>query len=217
MMDTICPQGHSSVTTDYCDQCGTPIAVPPVAADADAEISSVTEVRVAEATAELCPLCDTPRTPGDRYCEVDGYDFERPGESVAVWSAVVRADRARFELLSPDDLEFPDAPTTLTCALDAESVSVGRQSPSRASSPTSTSPVPTRTPACRAVTCASTNCPTARMQWSTVVRRTARRSTTTPRRSHRTRRCPSPRATTCTSAAWTTITIVRQTTGATSA
>jgi hypothetical protein len=131
MMDTICPQGHPSVTTDYCDQCGTPIAAPPVAADADAEISSVTEVRVAEATAELCPLCDTPRTPGDRYCEVDGYDFERPGEAVVVWCAVVRADRARFELLSPDDLEFPDAPTTLTCALDAESVSVGRQSPSR--------------------------------------------------------------------------------------
>ena len=26
------------------------------------------------------PVLPTPRTPGDRYCEVDGYDFERPGD-----------------------------------------------------------------------------------------------------------------------------------------
>jgi hypothetical protein len=102
-----------------------------VTADGEVEISSVTEVRIAEPTAELCPLCHAARTPGDRYCEVDGYDFERPGESVVVWCAVVRADRARFELLAPDDLVFPDGAATLTCQLDAESVSVGRQSPSR--------------------------------------------------------------------------------------
>jgi FHA domain-containing protein len=131
MMDTICPRGHPSLTTDYCDQCGTPIAAPSVAAAGEAEISSVTEVRMADARAERCPACKTPRTPGDRYCEVDGYDFERTSESVVVWCAVVRADRARFELLAPDDLEFPDGSTTLTCELDTESVSVGRQSPSR--------------------------------------------------------------------------------------
>ena len=90
---------------------------------------------IAEAPAELCPLCDTPRTPGDRYCEIDGYDFERPGEAVAVWCAVVRADRARFELLVSRRPGVPRDPTTLTCALDAESVSVGRQSPSRGITP----------------------------------------------------------------------------------
>jgi hypothetical protein len=131
MMDTICPQGHRSVTTDYCDQCGTPIVVAAPATDADAESSSATLVRIAAAPTEQCPLCDTPRTPGDRYCEVDGYDFDRPEGPVEVWCAVVRADRAHFDLVSPDDLEFPDDPTTLTCALDTESVSVGRQSTSR--------------------------------------------------------------------------------------
>jgi uncharacterized OB-fold protein len=131
MMDTICPRGHPSVTTDYCDQCGTPIAVAEVAATGDGEISSVTQVRIAEPTVELCPLCDAPRTPGDRYCEVDGYDFERTGESVVVWCAVVRADRARFELLAPDDLVFPDGAVALTYPLDTESVLLGRQSPSR--------------------------------------------------------------------------------------
>src|SRR6185312_11298301 len=87
MMDTICPRGHPSLTTDYCDQCGTPIAIPSAAAAGEVEISSVTEVRMAEARAERCPACKTPRTAGDRYCEVDGYDFERTSESVVVWCA----------------------------------------------------------------------------------------------------------------------------------
>ena len=131
MMDVLCPQGHRSETTDYCDQCGTPIALTPAVPDGDAEISSVTQVRVAEAPTELCPVCDTPRTPGDRYCEVDGYDFEGTGAAVVVWCAMVRADRARFDHLLPDDLVFPHDSPTLTCALDGESVAVGRQSPSR--------------------------------------------------------------------------------------
>jgi hypothetical protein len=132
MMETLCPQGHRSVTTDYCDQCGTPIAAPPVA-DGDSEVSSVTEVRTPEAAAERCPLCDTPRTSGDRYCEVDGYDFERLGDvKVAVtWRAIVQTDRSYFDRMSPDDLQYPGDGTTLTCELDADAVTVGRQSSTR--------------------------------------------------------------------------------------
>jgi hypothetical protein len=135
MMDTLCPQGHRSVTTDYCDQCGTPIAVVPPATDGEAEVSSVTEVRAPEAATEHCPLCDTARTLGDRYCEVDGYDFEPTDAPVDAWCAIVRADRFQFDRISPDDLQFPDQPTTLTCALESESVSVGRQSASRGITP----------------------------------------------------------------------------------
>jgi hypothetical protein len=131
MMETICPQGHRSLTTDFCDHCGTPIAMAAPAADGSVEVSSATEVRTPEAPTERCPLCDTPRTPGDRYCEVDGHDFERSGESSVVWCAVVQADRAQFDRVAADDLHFPDQPTTLMCELDSESVSVGRQSPSR--------------------------------------------------------------------------------------
>jgi pSer/pThr/pTyr-binding forkhead associated (FHA) protein len=43
----------------------------------------------------------------------------------------VRADRARFEAVQADDLEFPADAPELTRVLDADSVSVGRQSPSR--------------------------------------------------------------------------------------
>src|SRR5262249_42702864 len=129
--DVLCPQGHPSQTTDYCDQCGTPIVAAHAVTDSDAEVSSVTEVRVPEAPAERCPVCDTPRTSNDRYCEVDGYDFDGSGAAVVVWCAIVRADRARFEHLSPDDLVFPDDSPTLTCVLEVDSVTVGRQSPSR--------------------------------------------------------------------------------------
>jgi hypothetical protein len=131
MMDVLCPQGHSSQTTDYCDQCGTPIVAVHAVTDGDAEVSSVTEVRIPEAPAERCPVCDTPRTSNDRYCEVDGYDFDGSGAVVVVWCAIVRADRARFDHLSPDDLVFPDDSPTLTCVLEMDSVTVGRQSPSR--------------------------------------------------------------------------------------
>jgi len=131
MMDALCPQGHPSATNDYCDQCGTPMTVGAAATSGEPEISSVTEVRSAEVPAERCPACDTPRIPGDRYCEVDGYDFEGGDASVVVWCAVVRADRTRFDALDPDDLTFPHDAPTFTCALEGESVSVGRRSPSR--------------------------------------------------------------------------------------
>src|SRR3974390_2640690 len=122
MTEVSCPLGHRSATTDYCDRCGTPIAVA-----VDAEVSSVTEVRAAAASADLCPQCATPRPPGARYCEVDGYDFERHhGASALVWCAVVDADRARFEQLEPAGLDFPAAPITGTHVLDAPPVSAGR-------------------------------------------------------------------------------------------
>jgi hypothetical protein len=131
MMDTVCPRGHRSLTADYCDQCGTPIALVPPATDRDSEISSLTQLRAPAAPIERCPRCDTARTSGDRYCEVDGYDFEGAGAPVVVWCAVVQADRSYFERISPDDLQFPGTPTTLTCELDADSVTIGRQSRSR--------------------------------------------------------------------------------------
>jgi FHA domain len=131
MMAVTCPRGHSSATTDYCDQCGTPITGEAPGAGADAEISSATQIRVvADARGEPCPQCGTPRIPGDRYCEVDGYDFDDPAASV-VWCAVVHADRERFEALHVDDLVFPEDAPTLTCALESDTVSVGRRSPSR--------------------------------------------------------------------------------------
>jgi hypothetical protein len=140
-----CPEGHESATTDFCDECGRPIeARPPGSApsapsapDDEREPSSVTAVRRVAPPGEPCPLCHDPRRGTDRYCENDGYDFETAAsiEDAAPvelgWHLTVATDRARFDVLHPDDLEFPlDAPV-LTWILDAESVSVGRRSPKR--------------------------------------------------------------------------------------
>jgi hypothetical protein len=135
MMDALCPLGHRSRTTDYCDQCGTPMASAPPSTSADADISSATQLRTPDAAMERCPRCATPRVPGDRYCEVDGHDFERSDDEEVQeafgWCATVEADRSHFARVGADDLRFPDHPIVLTCELRADSVAVGRQSPTR--------------------------------------------------------------------------------------
>ena len=132
-MTTTCPHGHRSQTTDYCDQCGTPLDGLAAPADGGSEVSSATQVRVAAgARDEACPQCGTPRNAGDRYCEVDGYDFDDPQLPGSVWIAEVTADRALFDRLAPDDLVFPTDAPMIAFPLESESVLVGRSSSARA-------------------------------------------------------------------------------------
>ena len=127
-----CPVGHESVTTDYCDQCGRLIDPPaPGGSTDEPDVSSATQVRRVPPPGEPCPLCQEPRRDGDRYCENDGYDFDAATPVEWVWRVTVSTDRARFDALHPDDLQFPADAPTLTRALDADSVSVGRRSAAR--------------------------------------------------------------------------------------
>jgi len=73
----LCPSGHESQTSDYCDTCGalmggapiTPSAVPgPASSAAPAPDPG------AGASGQVCPYCQTARS--GRFCEEDGYDFE---------------------------------------------------------------------------------------------------------------------------------------------
>ncbi len=133
-MSAICPQGHPSATTDYCDTCGARMEVDAAmdtGAHASVEVSSATELREPSTPGELCPRCWTPRVAGDRYCEKDGYDFDDPSSTPGSWVAVVAADRARYDLLSPEGIDFPDHVPTRACALDTDIVTVGRTSASR--------------------------------------------------------------------------------------
>ncbi|MBO3101887.1 FHA domain-containing protein [Cellulomonas fengjieae] len=66
MSTVVCPAGHTSTSTDYCDVCGAPIeAGAPVEATAQAPA----------ATATTCPHCGAPASSLALFCEVCGYDF----------------------------------------------------------------------------------------------------------------------------------------------
>ncbi|HEY8480681.1 MAG TPA: FHA domain-containing protein [Spirillospora sp.] len=88
----VCPRGHTSETTDYCDVCGdlmdgaprAEFAAPESAAAsvgasgsepdaASGSASGSTSAKEAQ-DKDKCPHCGTPRA--GRFCEVDGYDFE---------------------------------------------------------------------------------------------------------------------------------------------
>ncbi len=92
-MTVVCPRGHQSETTDYCDQCGAPIVE-------EADTSPA-------ARREPCPACGAPRSGDDRYCESCGHDFLGPAPAVAGWEAIVTADRDQFDRLAVAGVSFP--------------------------------------------------------------------------------------------------------------
>nr|WP_300150488.1 FHA domain-containing protein [Propionicimonas sp.] len=64
----ICPAGHQTNATDFCDTCGLPIA-PGDAAVAPAPIPAPVGGPV------ICPHCQTPNVADALFCEACGYDF----------------------------------------------------------------------------------------------------------------------------------------------
>ncbi len=68
MSTVVCPNGHQSDSTDYCDVCGSPIeAATPAVAPAPAP--------AAAATTTTCPHCGAPASSLALFCETCGYDF----------------------------------------------------------------------------------------------------------------------------------------------
>ncbi|WP_374947200.1 FHA domain-containing protein [Agreia sp.] len=70
---TLCPNGHPSASTDYCDVCGTPMVASapapaaPVAATSSAPSGSSEPI--------TCPNCSFANLPDALFCENCGYDF----------------------------------------------------------------------------------------------------------------------------------------------
>jgi hypothetical protein len=123
-MTIVCPSGHPSSTTDYCDQCGAPIApVPP----ATAILPVVEEDDTSPATRQQpCPACGARRSGDDRYCEGCGHDFLAPPRATSSWEAVASADRAQFERFASDGLSFPADYLERRFTLEGPEVRIGR-------------------------------------------------------------------------------------------
>ena len=139
-MTVTCPNGHQSATSDYCDQCGARIEAAPTTAPAAPAAPAAEEQTP---PAEPCPVCGAPRTGDDRFCEGCGYDFTSgaPGQPRAAsstsadWQLTVAADRAYYDRLQPEGVEFPAHCPPRTFTLSGDEVRIGRRSSSRGIQP----------------------------------------------------------------------------------
>ena len=81
MMAT-CPDGHQSVATDYCDECGLSIGAP--AQTGGSSPGSGPAAPTYGSAGEPCPNCLLPRQAGDTFCEGCGFPFaeEQTGKTI---------------------------------------------------------------------------------------------------------------------------------------
>ncbi len=156
MSTVLCPNGHESNDTEWCDTCGTPIGGSPDVAPASASVVSPTSPP-APATASSpnngsltnCPNCGLANAADNLFCEQCGYDFttgqappqpqvaDPPSEpapnldSNVKWVVVVEVDREWFALKgSLADQPCPPASSS-TIALTQHTALIGRSSQSR--------------------------------------------------------------------------------------
>jgi FHA domain-containing protein len=82
MMAT-CPDGHQSVATDYCDECGLSIGAPAQAGGNSSPSGGASSPTYGSA-GEPCPNCLLPRQAGDTFCEGCGFPFdeEQTGKTI---------------------------------------------------------------------------------------------------------------------------------------
>jgi hypothetical protein len=126
-MTVVCPRGHVSQSSDYCDECGTPIAAAQSSAHT-AVLPVVEEVDTStSAVSEPCPGCGARRSGGDRYCESCGHDFLAPPPLRGIaWEAVVRLDQVQFERVAVPGLRFPGDGSERRFPLRGDAVRIGR-------------------------------------------------------------------------------------------
>ena len=141
-----CPNGHASTADDWCDVCGAriggaPAPAPAPAAPAVADTPSADDV--------TCPHCGITQEPGRKFCEVCGADMATGVAPVAVapsptppaaaattrWEMSATADRAYFDRLGAEGVDFPVGAPARTFPLADATVLVGRRSARRGIDP----------------------------------------------------------------------------------
>ena len=113
MAPAVCPNGHTSDSTDYCDTCGSPIESAgsgPAAAPAATAASSTSAASSAapQPLGVVCPNCGIMNAPGALFCEACGYDYTtgtmpRPPEP-----SVLDLDTPLPESEPATDIPLPD-------------------------------------------------------------------------------------------------------------
>jgi FHA domain len=134
----VCPAGHESTASDYCDVCGLSMEAPAGGEQtAPAGLSAV-----AVQPAGPCPQCGAPGL--GRFCEVCGYSTEPQPVGHAPessWTAVITASRACYETvlagggLDASAVLFPDDYPERRIPLTGSQLRIGRRSVSREVTP----------------------------------------------------------------------------------
>src|ERR1019366_1121607 len=120
---TVCPNGHDSVSDDFCDVCGTRLAGGPVtpATSAGGLPATAGTHRSDQAVSggEPCPRCGTLRS--GQFCEACGFNFGNPRFTPA--SPSFTPASPSFTPASPDVTPGPPAPSAPQAAPPAPSSS----------------------------------------------------------------------------------------------
>lgn len=104
----MCPNGHESVSTDYCDTCGAPM--PPQAAPAPKPAPAPSVPEPAAPEQQKCPNCGAVNVPGALFCEACGYDFTT-GTAPRPRSPLDLDDPGQPPApAAPEEVEFAPAP-----------------------------------------------------------------------------------------------------------
>ncbi len=76
---------------------------------------------------EPCPVCDTPRSGDDRFCEECGHDFLAPACATGRWEAIAAVDRRQFERHASAAISFPHSGVERRFVLDGPALRIGRR------------------------------------------------------------------------------------------
>jgi hypothetical protein len=141
-MTTLCPAGHESSSSDYCDTCGTalgqPAGVPVTVSETTITLPALTSAAARhDATPTPCPQCGAARAGADLFCEGCGWDFVSgipgvvPGSEEAAgtavrWVLVIAADAEQFARAPAEGIDFPTGLEPCELAVDAGEITLGR-------------------------------------------------------------------------------------------
>ena len=166
-MTVVCPSGHESQTTDYCDQCGAPIA--PRAErrrsgrDPDPAGARGGRHLAGRACASRAPRAARRARATTATARAAATTSSAPPPAAATWEAIVTADRAQFDRLAVAgrDAFRPTTPSGASRSPRARTGSAAAAANQASSGPRSTSPGPRPTRASPACTRCSSAAPTA--------------------------------------------------------